>query len=1198
MNTDFSGHFILKDVRSVTPDNEKRLARNILFCIFFALSLNFLKSEQVVINEIMSANASTVADEDGDYTDWIELYNVSAEKVSLNTYWLSDDPSDIFKWHFPDISVEPDGHLLIFASDKDRYDFWDTVVDWGDVWKYRPGDSEPPSNWNTLSFNDSQWFSGSSGFGYGDGDDSTIIDRTLSLYARIVFSVEDVDTIRGAILHIDFDDAFVAYLNGIEIARANIGDHGYRPAHNATADEPREATIYQGGLPEAYPLDEIDGIIRPGQNVLAIQVHNSEINSSDLTLIPFLTLRLSSLPDEPISVADILRLPSILLHTNFKIKSSGEVLILADPDGNIADSISTGVIPTDISRGRYPDGGTLWMLFPDPTPGSGNMLPGYVSDRTVKAPEFSPERGFYSDIMTVSLTSESPASTITYTLDGSVPDESSSVYQGPVQISENTVIRARSFESGLLPSRTVTHTYFINAAKSLPVFSLSTDPDNLWGEENGIYMNITERWEWEKPLHVEFFESDGQSGFSMDAGVEIYGWGGSFFEQKSLAIYARGIYGYPELNYRLFPDLDINVFEAFILRNSGNDWWSTLFRDALTTGLMKGTEVDFQAYRPSVVYLNGEYWGIHNIREKINEHFVAAHHNADPGDLDFLEHKEKPEVEIHHGDAEHYYDMREFMSNHSLEDQDNYQYAATLLDIDNFIDYQIGEIYCANLDWPANNNKFWRPRSPGGRWRWIMYDTDVGFSLWDDIWDDSPSKGWGLDFIAHATEDEQSWGYPEDWPNAPWSTLLFRRLLENESFRNEFINRFADYLNSRFHPDAVLRKIDELQQGIEPEIPAHVSRWDRTVDDWKNEVAKVKTFASLRPTFVRRHIVSHFDLSGTAEVTVNVTPPKRGTVQVNSMTVGKYPWKGVYFRGIPIQLKAKPAPGFEFVGWVGIHPSGNSIITVNPKKDMILTASFQPHFEFASSVVINEINYNDAADFDAEDWVELHNPTETPVNVSGWVLKDSDDTHEFSFPENSTIGSAGYLVVCRDTDAFTRNFPEVSNYLGEFNFGLSSTGDQVRLYDADMDLVDSVAYGVDPPWPTAPNGQGPTLALANPHGDNTVPDSWVASDDHGSPGAGNGEITVAIPQGYELLVNYPNPFNTNTLIRFSIPEPTRIVLKVYDLKGREVATLLEEDRPPGDYEVIFDRPDLPSGVYFYRLEAGEFVKNRKMMFIK
>lgn len=1148
----------------------------------------------VLVNEVMSLNASVVSDEDGDYPDWIELFNTEASPVDLGGYWLTDDEADTFKWRFPDLTIPPTGHVLIFASGKDREGqvfYWENLVDWGDTWKYRLGDSEPPPHWTTLDFDDSGWLTGRSGFGYGDGDDSTVVSQTISLYARILFTVENVSNVAEAVLHVDYDDSFVAYLNGMEVARANIGSAGIPPAFDQTASSLREATVYQRGRPERFELGDIQIRLNDGANILAIQVHNADITSPDLTLIPFLTFLLREAPDSPSSPPRILNLPPSSIHTNFRIRAEGEALLLSSPDGDRLDFLYTDHIPADVSRGRLPDGGPSWVLFTDPTPGSSNASFGYES--VAGEPVVSLPGGFYSGTVSLTLSSDSPSSTIHYTLNASEPEKSSEVYSAPINITASTVVRSRAFEAGHLPSKTVTHTYFIDESSSLPVFSLSTDPENLWDAEYGIYTlgsHTNYFQDWERPVHVEFYEPGGEPGFGMDAGVKIFGGDVTrHFPQKSLSIFARGIYGYPEVDYPLFPNLPITVFEAFVLRNSGNDWEGTLFQDALITGLMRETGLDIQAYRPSVVYINGQYWGIHNIREKINEHFLAAHHGVDPNNIDLLENKEMPESLVLQGDAVHYDQLIEFVTKHNLKDQDSYAHVKTLMDVDNFITYQVSQIYSANMDWPANNVKYWRPRTPDGRWRWILYDTDAGFGFWD-----YQENGHTRNHLAHATEPDG----PEEWPDPPWSTLLFRRLLENESFRNDFINQFANHLNTTFQPARVLQRIERLSKAIESEIPRHFSRWDRNVSEWRDQIERLKTFASRRPRFVRLHIRTHFDLTGTFELTLGVTPPGAGIIELNSMEIKNFPLEGVYFKDIPIRLRASPSPEYRFVGWLGTRSPNDSTVTLNLRTNSSVTAVFERIRSEVQTVVINEINFNSSNDFDTEDWIEFHNPTDRVIDISGWIFKDSDDDHTFIFPEKTSISPSGYLVLCRDSPAFLRHFPEVSNYVGDLNFGLSSNGELVRLYNDKLDLLDSLTYGVEFPWPTEPNGTGSTLALINASADNSLARNWDPSENHGTPGTENSARSPVAERGYRLYQNFPNPFNVNTIIEYDIPVPQNVTLNIFDIQGRVVETLLGQEMPQGHHLVLFNRPGLSSGVYVYQLVAGKFSKTRKMVYIK
>ncbi|MBT4484777.1 MAG: lamin tail domain-containing protein, partial [Candidatus Latescibacteria bacterium] len=240
-----------------------------------------------LINEIMSSNASTIKDEDGDYSDWIEIYNPGDLPIDLAGYGLSDRADDPFKWIFPELILDAEKHLLVFASGKDRTDtpnHWETVITQDEEWKYFVGINEPPEDWRFLKFDDSGWDSGSSGFGFGDNDDETIVRQVTSFYIRKTFNVEDIANIIQGILQIDYDDAFVAYLNGTEFARANFpGTLGTPPPYNQTSVESREAKMYTGGNPSVFSIENIQALLVEGENIIAIQVHNYNIFDTDLT---------------------------------------------------------------------------------------------------------------------------------------------------------------------------------------------------------------------------------------------------------------------------------------------------------------------------------------------------------------------------------------------------------------------------------------------------------------------------------------------------------------------------------------------------------------------------------------------------------------------------------------------------------------------------------------------------------------------------------------------------------------------------------------------------------------------------------------------------------------------------------------------------------------------------------------------------
>ncbi|MBI9037174.1 MAG: CotH kinase family protein [Bacteroidales bacterium] len=1075
-----------------------------LVFIVSVLSISNIIGQEIVLNEVMTSNKNTIIDEDGDTPDWIEIINKGSETISLQEYGLTDNIDDPLKWVFPEIEIEANAYLLVFASGKDKIEIgghWETIINWGDEWKYLIPESELPENWNKLDFNDVSWLSGPSGIGFGDDDDATIIPSPcISVFIRKKFTVEDFPEILSGVFHVDYDDAFVAYLNGVEIARANIGTPGNPPAYNETAIDSREALIYQGGLPELYVFNP--DLLFPDTNVLAIQVHNLSFGSQDMSIIPFLTFYSATPPPNPSGSPEILQLPVLRLHTNFKLSGSGETVCICNPSGQILDSIQTGILPMDISFGRKPDGSDTWMYFLEATPEQANTsigFPGITGDV-----QFSVPGGFYLGNIEIELSVEPEGAIIYFTLDGSTPDVTSNIYSLPLQISETTVLNAIACYEGFLPGNIATQTYFIDANHELPVISLSTNPENFFDPEIGIYHENNVNEDWERPVHLELFEPDGNSGFSIDAGVKLYGGlTTANLPQKSLAIFARDDYGYDEIDYQIFPDIDITKFESIVLRNSGNDWMNTMFRDGFMTELLDDMGIDKQAFRPALIYINGEYWGIHNIREKISDNFLEAHHGVESDELDLLEGQGLPIT----GNSAHYNNMIEFIENNSLSNQTNFEYIKTQMDVCNFINYQISQIYFANTDWPGNNIKFWRPKTPEGKWKWIIYDTDFGFGLEGNYYHNT---------LEFATEP-----LGPQWPNPPWSTFLLRKLLENNSFKIDFINRYADLLNSNFKQDYILSQINQKIELISEEMPKQFDRWGSNMTEWLNNINVVTNFANNRNLYVKNHVVNYFNLSGFSEIELNVIPETAGKITISSLALDEFPWTGEYFNDIPVVLSVEAEQGYEFKNWEGDIFNDSLSISLIFNNDMNITAVFQEIM--SENIVINEINYHSADDFDPKDWVEFTNSGETEMDLSNWYFKDEDDEHIFTFPGGTVLEPNGFLVLCEDTSAFLEFFPEVENFIGNMEFGFSGNNELLRLYDPTGVVADTVHYDDEDPWPTPPDGNGPTLELINPHYDNALAESWAASDAHGTPGEINsvfvesGEQQIVLSQGFSFV---------------------------------------------------------------------------------
>ena len=1186
--------------------------------IFILLLIAFpAHSQNLRINELMSSNNHSFYDEDGDTPDWIELYNGGTDAVNLSGYSLSDNIAFPFKWIFPDFVLGSGKFILLAASGKDRNTiplYWETVISLNDTFRYNIPLTDPGA-WRIPGFNDANWATGRSGFGYGDGDDSTVVPGgTITVLMRKSFMVSNLTAVKQLMLHVDFDDAFVAYLNGHEMARAQIGTNGIPPAWNTFAiNGDHEAKLYQGGIPDAFPCDSAIKYLVPGNNLFAIEVHNSDTWSSDLSCIPFLTLGLSSEPEISRASSPSLKFGNSFFHLNFKINAAGDTVLLSNSAGIMIDSMYTGEIPADVSLGLKPDGISSRWFFSESTPGKTNSSKAFpVLSNT--DPLFSHAGGFCADPLDLVISGAEISDSIWYTTDGSEPGRDDSLYSVPLHIAKSTVIRAIMLGPDRMNRRPVTRSYLFRSEQpTLTTISLSTAPPNFFQWDTGIYVLGPHAspdapyfganfWEdWERPIHIEIFEKDGSLGFETDAGVKIFGSWSRANPQRSLAFNAGSKYGAKMFGYKFFPELPFNKYNDFILRNSGNDWNNTMFRDAFMCSLLEQTNLDRMAYQPASVYLNGSYWGLLNIREKINEHFLATHHGIDPYQVDLLDGYGNPI----NGDAEHYNRMLNFLKANSPSVKTNYDQVKAMMNVENFMEYQLAQIYFNNTDWPGNNVKLWRPRTPEGRWRWIVYDTDFGFGCWDD---DIRRYTYNTLAFALATDGP-------DWPNPPWSTFLLRRLLESQEFKNEFINRFADRLNTVFSYQHVLQHINQMRNTIAAEMPYHLARWNQwgeNTDTWNGNVENMRLFANQRVWYMRNFINQQFGNHGFTTLKILISSPQSGTVKLNTLGLASFPWEGTYFKKVPVRLTARPNPGYRFVNWEGPVDNTLSLSTTLTISDFTtIKAVFKADGSGINDIVINEIYYNDPPDLNADDWVELCNKGTTTMDLTGWILKDEDDAHWFEIPSGIYMYPHEYLVLSRDASKFVVAYPDKNPPVGNFSFGLGSSGDCIRLYTADSILVDSVRYGVTDPWPSEPNETGTSLELINPVYDNSLAANWMASSaTHGTPGQSNSLITGIkdidsrpLSSHDMLFQSYPNPFSTVTTLLYEISEQEWTKITVYDMQGNLVGTLFEGETDPGIKEVSWDGcgsdgSKLASGVYVCRLETRNSTSHLRLVIVR
>lgn len=1142
-----------------------KLIRKSLLLIFFITTS--LIAQDIRINEVVSSNSEHF-DKDGDTPDWIELHNFGTTPISLLNWGLTDDTENLHDWQFPDITLNPDDYLLVWASDKNinEVSFVRTLVNQGDTHRYLLPNSEPNSNWRAIGFDDSNWSSGSSGFGFGDRDDATIVPSSQkSIFTRIKFKMTDLENLTNLILDVDYDDGFVAYINGVEVARKNL--NGNFPSFNANTIAGNEAKMYAGGAPERFIIENAKSILLEDDNVLAIQVHNRSNTSSDMTLIPFLTAIFSNNSTLGIPPPEIIAVSNNNnLHTNFKISSTSEELFLSDENQNIIDQVLVEGLRQNMSYG-FSTTLNKMVYYKDTTPkevNSNNEFESILSGDII----FSNEGGIItSSSINLELSGNTVNQEIRYTIDATEPIKSSSLYTKPIVISKNTVVRARLFGANSISSFSKSKTYIFNANHEIDVLFLAVEPDDFFDNDTGIYVygdnyesNIPYKganfWEdWEKPIHFSFYNKDTKNiEVAFNAGVKIFGGRSRIRDQRPFSIFARNQYGTSEIEYPFFETLKYDKFQGLIIRNSGNDWLGSSIKDAALTSLMKGTGLDVQAFNPVATYLNGEYWGLYNLREKINEHFLASKHNLDTDDIDLLERN----AQIKHGSNSEYNELIDYVSSTDLSNNANFEYVKDRVDLDNYAIYQISQSYFGNIDWPGNNIRFWKHNK--GKWRWILYDTDLGYSL----------GRVNQNGVGHATGSIIYKHF-----NPEWSTLLFSNLLKNIDFRNKFINRFADELNTRFIPQHVKNHIDAVFDLVKPEINAHYTRWDSNPNNAQNNVDRLKTFAEKRMAVMKRDIKAEFDLPDFHNLTITNSDTSKGFVEINNnLNIQENSWKGDYFETVPITLTAIAKVGYEFSHWSGASASRKETIQLNLKNNITVTPNFIK--STIKNIVINEINYKSGDEVNAGDWIELYNPNNTIIDVSNWVLKDSQDDHIFSFPNGTIIRANSYLVLVRNENDFTTAFPAITNYIGEFDFGLGDT-DSVRLFNENEILQDQVDYDVNISWTTCANGNGPTLELISPDLDNNTSTSWDCTNEYGTPNKSNSSNLNTEDFVTESFKMYPNPIDHNRSLFIKGNAIHRV--EIYSVLGKKVLDNSINNKNSVELKLY----NFSSGIYFVKI---------------
>lgn len=631
-------------------------------------------------------------------------------------------------------------------------------------------------------------------------------------------------------------------------------------------------------------------------------------------------------------------------HLPFKLDAAGEALLLSTPDSVLVDWLSFSQQATDVSLARQPDGTGEWIICTTPTPGISN---GFSSGTPLTdAPLASVSSGRFGQAFPITFSSTTPGAEIRLTFDGTIPDETDSLFSQTLDIQQTVIVRARAFTPGYLPGRTSSYSYLFIPEHEFPVISLVFDPADFFDPVSGIYTQAVELTNIEVPVHATWLETDGSIGFTADLAAETFGNGSLTLPQKSLLLKAKSAFGAQEIEYPVFPELSQEEYKSLVLRNSGQDWGVTMFRDACVGSLgrdIKDVEpivgtlpLAFQSFRPSVVYLNGQYWGIHNVREQQNKSFIGRHFDVDTDSIDYIEFYGT----ALEGDSVEWQTFWQWLTDNHFQNDLKFNELAQKNDMSNFTDYCIFQIVADNVDWPGKNWRRFKSQEPDARWQWLPYDFDLSFGLMNTDF------SWNTGFAgqnAFARALDSTFGF---WAAADWQTVILRRALENQQYRHYFLNRTADLLNTVFEKNRVLARIDSFENMYLPEIDRHFERWFFSpgwVSYWEDNVKKMSNFASLRPDFCFDHALETFpETGGVASVILAVEPPGAGDLHLSTLQFDSVhlPWQGRYFKGIPVPVKATARPGWTFSGWSAPDWGSSDSIALLMNGDLELTAYF------------------------------------------------------------------------------------------------------------------------------------------------------------------------------------------------------------------------------------------------------------------
>lgn len=894
---------------------------------FFSLCFLFTNG-QVLINEGCNKNAASVQDENGDAPDWIELYNNGTSTVNLQNWKLADQLNGINSWVFPSVNLLPQSFLRIFCSGKDRYASIPFIA------TNNTTNFNPTSGWNTHPFSQNFIWDGS----------SNIIVNVCS-YNNSGYTENSVFYQSAT----SFVSSVGSFVDGSPAACSNnIGQtYSQRPNMKLNNAIIGNGTITNGNTEYPAPYGNWYWGARHQFLILASEMQAAGLSAGPINSLSFqvagtngefydyIDIALNHTPLTSLD-ANFIPLQGQQFHTDFKLDGNGEQVYLFNSANQLQDQLEITSPQPDISIGRFPNGSAsiTWM---NPSPSQSNNSSQVFSD-TLPRPQILIPSGVYNSNLSVSITTTIPNNLgkLVYTTNGEDPTFNSAVYTGPISINANKVVRAKVFPLGnttILPSEQAVETYLFNVSHTTPILLVNTPNQNLYGA-SGIFDNW---WsDWVKPAYAVILDTglthpiihQSKTGMRMDGGA-----GGSrSHPQHSFRLsFTHGTFGDKPIEYPLIPDRpNRSLYSDIYLRNGSNQFLTLPYKDASQVRMMsEGSANYYSSYRPVSVYINGSYFGLYELREKFNQEYFEQHDGATRDSIELLSLSYWYNLILRavEGDVDHFW--TDYASFNALDPSSPsyWQDANQYFDLQHYTDYIIAESWMGNVDWPGNNIKIYRSDASQKRWRFALIDLELSMQ----------PNGW-----TNCTDNHIAYmmGQSEDNPYIN----IWKQSIENLAYRNYFINRFADQMNTSYRQEKLIATEQAFYESMLPEMPLQYARWG----DPNDITGQMEAFEAnheqfqeqllCRSTFVFNQLRLQFDLTKKVQVNLAVEPPLAGEIHLNTIQPTTYPWSGTYFDGVPIEMQPIAKPGYIFSHWL---PASNIMDSLSDSLSVYVTQNTQ-----------------------------------------------------------------------------------------------------------------------------------------------------------------------------------------------------------------------------------------------------------------